>query len=1220
MPDQYDVSHLAGGPGGAGYLDGTGLQARFNGPTGLWGVAGNLYVADSGERTIRKIVAATGEVSTIARLNTSLECTGPVSVESFGPSPPIISRNLSLWADSVNAYIADECLHVVYKMALSSGEPTLLSGQLQQFGSQDGAAADARFTFPRIMWGDDAYLYIQDPPDMPVLRSNQNIIRRVDKQTGGVTRVFSNITPGSFIPGSLNGDGTYLYWLTGNPMLIHMLRIDTGDVKTVSTDAVGHGQIVWRRTEGSEDFLYLVAYDRIVERIRVSTGETATFAGGICLQCTYVGPDVRWKDGPGATASFFDISAAWGDYDYLYIVERKNNTVRKIRFSTAEVTTVAGEPALPGSDDGPGVMARFSSPQSVWGDGNYLYVADYSAIRRLRISDGEVSTLAGSTSDPRPLTDGIGPWARFVGVGGIWGDSENLYVVDGRVIRKVVIATAEVTTIAGGTGDPATVDGPRDQARFKSLGGLCGDDLFLYLTDDSTIRKMNIATGEVTTIAGVPGAPGNVDGVGSAARFSKPSGIWGDGTSLYVTDASAGTIRKIAMDTGLVTTLAGSPSQTPVQYENIDGIGAAARFQSPRGIWGDGTFLYVTDDGMHNVRRIRIANGETTTVAGTAGKAGADDARGVAARFSQPTGIWGDGIDLYVGDLSNYTIRRLTAPRTGSEPALTSITPPRTASGTTTTFTITGTNFVPGETSIVVNGPGARVAGVNVESSTSLNVVVDIAAGAGIGARVVRAVQSTGTSNPIAFEVGTPPDLTRTSFAIPGRGALSTMAAQQPGLSITGYARIRPESGNQPPAGLAIYGYRKDGVLISEAAVPATPPIQAGRISLDSARGAHTGIAVLNSNDVPVILSHAVMRPDGSQLERIVRILAPGQQVANYIEYPHWPGVDPWTHGGTFSFTASSPVAVIGLRGFENERSEVLLSTLPVTDLAARRDQPVVFPHVADGGGLSSRIILTNPTDQTLTGRLQFISQSGQAWSVVLDGQAGTAFDYSIPAQGSKTFVTANASADVHIGWIRVVPATGAAYPAGVLIFSFRPAGVVITEAAVAATAPSSAFRLYVEKDNIIRTGFAIANPGTAVAQVTYELTDLNGAPVGNALTITRPIGSNSQVSMFIDQLPGFENLPVPFRGVLRISTTGAGISVSGLRGRYNERGEFLMSTAQPVDENAPSTSSDLFFPNFPQSGGFTTQFVLFPRSNLPTSGQLEFFLQTGQRMNLPLN
>src|SRR2546422_4146348 len=126
VPDQYDVSHLAGGPGGAGYLDGTGLQARFNRPTGLWGTDGNLYVADSGERTIRKIVAATGEVSTIARLNTSLECTGPVSVGPFGARPPYISRDLSLWADAVNAYIADDCLHVIHKMSLSSGETTVL--------------------------------------------------------------------------------------------------------------------------------------------------------------------------------------------------------------------------------------------------------------------------------------------------------------------------------------------------------------------------------------------------------------------------------------------------------------------------------------------------------------------------------------------------------------------------------------------------------------------------------------------------------------------------------------------------------------------------------------------------------------------------------------------------------------------------------------------------------------------------------------------------------------------------------------------------------------------------------------------------------------------------------------------------------------------------------------------------------------------------------------
>ena len=177
---------------------------------------------------------------------------------------------------------------------------------------------------------------------------------------------------------------------------------------------------------------------------------------------------------------------------------------------------------------------------------------------------------------------------------------------------------------------------------------------------------------------------------------------------------------------------------------------------------------------MHNVRRIRIENGETVTVAGTAGKAGAEDKRGVAATFNQPAGIWGDGSDLYVADLSNYAIRRLTAPRTGSEPALTSITPARTSTGTTATFTISGSNFIPGETSIVVNGPGTRLAGINVGSSTSLDVAIDIARS---GARTVRVVLSSGTSNPIAFEIGDRPDLTRTSFAIAGRGGFSTITA-----------------------------------------------------------------------------------------------------------------------------------------------------------------------------------------------------------------------------------------------------------------------------------------------------------------------------------------------------------------------------------------------------------------------------------------------------------
>jgi hypothetical protein len=62
------------------------------------------------------------------------------------------------------------------------------------------------------------------------------------------------------------------------------------------------------------------------------------------------------------------------------------------------------------------------------------------------------------------------------------------------------------------------------------------------------------------------------------------------------------------------------------------------------------------------------------------------------------------------------------------------------------------------------------------------------------------------------------------------------------------------------------------------------------------------------------------------------------------------------------------------------------------------------------------------------------------------------------------------------------------------------------------------------------------------------------------------------------------------------------------------------MSTSQPIDENAPTHPSQLFFPHFAVSGGFTTQFILFPDVNAAVSGSLQFFLQTGGSFNLPIN
>ena len=106
---------------------------------------------------------------------------------------------------------------------------------------------------------------------------------------------------------------------------------------------------------------------------------------------------------------------------------------------------------------------------------------------------------------------------------------------------------------------------------------------------------------------------------------------------------------------------------------------------------------------------------------------------------------------------------------------------------------------------------------------------------------------------------------------------------------------------------------------------------------------------------------------------------------------------------------------------------------------------------------------------------------------------------------------------------------------------------------------------------------------------------------------------------MFLNQVPGLNTLFNPFKGVLRVSTTApGGISVVGLRGRYNERGDFLIATTQPTIEADPPSTSPLYFPHFADGGGFTTQFILFNGStDQSSSGNLQFYTQAGQPLSL---
>ena len=115
-----------------------------------------------------------------------------------------------------------------------------------------------------------------------------------------------------------------------------------------------------------------------------------------------------------------------------------------------------------------------------------------------------------------------------------------------------------------------------------------------------------IATSVVSSFTGVTntgGAAGAADGDILSATFNNPAGITTDGSNLYLTDLSNHKIRKIVIATGVVSSLTGTANKVG-DISAIDGAGTTATFSSPSGITTDGSSLYVTDSN-NTIRKIQ---------------------------------------------------------------------------------------------------------------------------------------------------------------------------------------------------------------------------------------------------------------------------------------------------------------------------------------------------------------------------------------------------------------------------------------------------------------------------------------------------------------------------------------------------------------------------------------------------------------------------------------
>ncbi len=393
-------------------------------------------------------------------------------------------------------------------------------------------------------------------------------------------------------------------------------------------------------------------YNHTIRKI-TAAGVVTTFAG--------LAENAGSDDGTGSAARFNQPDGlAVDNSGNVYVGDSGNHTIRQISRS-GDVTTLAGLAGNPGSFDGTGSGARFNSPSGVAVDNNgNVYVADSLnyTIRKVS-SSGAVTTLAGLAGNPGSI-DGTGSGARFYYPAGLTRDgSGNLYTSDykNNTVRKITSAGV-VTTVAGLAGVQGSNDGTGSNARFSLPDGIAvGADGNVYVADSGNhiIRRVTTA-GVVTTLAGLAGNQGSIDGNGGDARFRGPEGIAADSAgNLYVADTLNWIIRKIDTSAN-VTTLAGLAGAG-----SADGIGSQARFYGPTGVAVDKNgIVYVVDQMNDTVRKIS-PGGVVTTIAGSPGLVGSADGTGGDARFNLPIGVAVDNAgNLYISDTLNYTVRKIT--------------------------------------------------------------------------------------------------------------------------------------------------------------------------------------------------------------------------------------------------------------------------------------------------------------------------------------------------------------------------------------------------------------------------------------------------------------------------------------------------------------------------------------------------------------------------------
>ena len=379
---------------------------------------------------------------------------------------------------------------------------------------------------------------------------------------------------------------------------------------------------------------------------------------------------------------------------------------------------------------------------------------------------------------------------------------------------------------------------------------------------------------------------------------------------------------------------------------------------------------------------------------------------------------------------------------------------------------------------------------------------------------------------------------------------------------------------------------RESRVLISEAGLSAPPVTDRATVFTDGRAGRTTILSLSNPNSEPVTVSLVFRDADGSEVsDRIERQIASNGSTA-------WPLDELQASGpGSVELSANAPLALIATRETTNDRNEKIVTATPVAyGPGAGGGGTVALPRYEFGRNTTTEIVVVNPSDDPLIGRLSFFAFSGEP--VTLGGASGVPLE--IPAHGTHVWTTDGSGVSIEQGFAMVEAFSG--HPLASTIVSLTKGRTLISEHTTVGNSTQEAWFPVDTYPSVVRHGqtnfrLTLTNATEGTADVRLLVYDEDGNLLNRSYQIL-PAGRQVEFSHVDLTNRG------KFRGSIRIASD-IPIAVSADQRTLNVRNETIVATVPSLTRTSRGQTLDaVVFPVYADGPNQGTQLFLLNRGD----------------------